>query len=327
MKGRQIILGEYHGQEAAVLVVDGTAEDLLIDSDAPRPGAIYRARADRPMKGQGGMIVQTPDGPGFLRAAKGIAPGTLLLVQVSGYAEPGKAVPVTTRLLFKSRYVIVTPDAPGTNLSRAIRDDDERVRIFDAIEGLDIGFGLILRSACEAASSDEIAEDVQNTQELVSAVLNDPGTEPEKLLEGPGPHDLALRDWTGDIADTGLEDWLEPSPRVTLSGGASMWVEPTRALVAVDVNTGSDTSPAAGHKANLLAARALPRALRLRGLGGQIVVDFAPMPKKDRRGLETALRAAFRDDPVETALVGWTPMGHFELNRKRARVALHEVIK
>ena len=69
-------------------------------------------------------------------------------------------------------------------------------------------------------------------------------------------------------------------------------------------------------------ARALPRALRLRGLGGQITLDLAPMPKKDRRGFETVLRNAFRADSTETVLVGWTPLGHFELQRQRGRVPL-----
>jgi Ribonuclease G/E len=103
-------------------------------------------------------------------------------------------------------------------------------------------------------------------------------------------------------------------------------VEPTRALVAVDVNTGNDASMAAGLKANMACARLLPRALRVRGLGGQITLDLAPMPKKDRRGFESALRAAFRADTVETTLVGWTPLGHFELQRKRARAPLTEVL-
>ena len=95
---------------------------------------------------------------------------------------------------------------------------------------------------------------------------------------------------------------------------------PTRALVAVDINTGGDTSPAAGLKANLAAAKELPRQLRLRGLGGQIVLDLAPMGKKERRGFESTLRAALRRDTTETALVGWTPLGHYELQRKRDRV-------
>ena len=95
--------------------------------------------------------------------------------------------------------------------------------------------------------------------------------------------------------------------------------------MAVDINTGGDTSPAAGLKANLAAANDLPRQLCLRGLGGQITLDLAPMGKKDRRAFETALRAAFRKDQTETALVGWTPLGHYELQRKRNRVPLSEV--
>ena len=117
------------------------------------------------------------------------------------------------------------------------------------------------------------------------------------------------------------------STEVSLGGGGYIYVEPTRALVAVDVNTGADVSLAAGLKANMACARLLPRALRVRGLGGQIVLDLAPMPKKDRRVFETALRQAFRSDDVETALVGWTPLGHYELQRKRARLPISEAMK
>lgn len=104
-----------------------------------------------------------------------------------------------------------------------------------------------------------------------------------------------------------------------------MSIEPTRALVAVDVNTGRDTSPAATLKANLAAANALPRQLRLRGLGGQITVDFAPLPKAERRKIETALRTALRQDGIDTAISGWTPLGNLELQRKRARRPLSEL--
>ena len=103
-----------------------------------------------------------------------------------------------------------------------------------------------------------------------------------------------------------------------------MYVEPTRALTAIDVNTGSDASPGAGVKANAAAARAIPRALRILGLGGQVVVDFAPMPKSNRRQIEQTLRAAFKNDPIETSLVGWTTLGNFELQRKRERFPVFE---
>jgi ribonuclease G len=75
------------------------------------------------MKGQGGIFVKLPGGSGFLRQISGVAPGQRLLVQVTGPAEPGKALPVTTRLLFKSRFAIVTPEAPGLNISRQIKDE------------------------------------------------------------------------------------------------------------------------------------------------------------------------------------------------------------
>ncbi|MEY8838647.1 ribonuclease E/G, partial [Cribrihabitans sp. XS_ASV171] len=271
---------------------------------------------------------------------KGLAPGQPLLVQVTGYAEPGKALPVTTRLLFKSRFAIVTPDAPGFNISRSIRDDDLRDTLLEVAHDAmgDAPHGLILRSVCAGADPREIAEDIAAMLGLADQVLNDPGTEPETLLDGDSPHALAWREWTepaeivtapGGFETHGVLDALDTvrGPEETLPGGGYLFIEPTRALVAVDVNTGRDTSLAAGLKANLDCARHLPRALRLRGLGGQIVLDLAPMAKKDRRGFETALRAAFRNDPEETVLAGWTPLGNFELQRKRARLPLAGFLK
>ena len=181
------------------------------------------------------------------------------------------------------------------------------------------------------------AEDIAAMTTLAGQVLEDPGTETETLTEGDGPHLLAWRDWTDPAEvvtqaegfDThGVLEALESArgSHVPLGGGASMYVEPTRALVAVDVNTGNDTSMSAGTKANFALAKALPRALRVCGLGGQIVLDLAPMPKKDRRGFESALKAALRADSIETVLVGWTPLGHVELQRKRARVPLAELL-
>jgi Ribonuclease G/E len=340
MKGRMIVLDHVGTREAAALLVDGRLEDVLIDGDAPRPGTIYRAVADRPVKGQGGMFLKTPDGSAFLRQVKGLAPGQRLLVQVSGYAEPGKAIPVTDKLLFKSRYAIVTPDAPGLNLSRSLKDEAERDRLLEiaheAMDGTD--YGLILRSCCAGVVAEDIAEDIEAMVSLTQAVLQDDGTEMDALSEGDGPHAVAWRDWVAPaqiVTDPGgfeqhgvLEDLdAARGAQVALSGGASMFVEPTRALVAVDVNTGTDTSLAAGVTANMAAARALPQALRIRGLGGQIVLDLAPMPKKDRRVFETALRQAFRADEVETALVGWTPLGHYELQRKRARLPLKDLFE
>jgi ribonuclease G len=340
MKGRVLVLDEIDGRQAAALMVDGRLEELAIDpaDDVAVPGAIYRAVADRPVKGQGGIFVKLPDESGFLRQISGVAPGQRLLVQVTGPAEPGKAVPVTTRLLFKSRFAIITPDAPGLNISRRIKDEQRRAELAALAEagmsGASEALGLILRSGCLEAEDQAIIEDIAAMRGLAEAVLADLSGPPELLVDGPSAHDLAFRDWLDpavDDADTepgsferhGVTEALEALhiPTVLLDAGAHMVIEPTRALVAVDVNTGPDTTPAAALKANVAAARDLPRQLRLRGLGGQVVVDFAPMPKRDRHILDQVMKAAFKTDG-EANLAGWTTLGLFELTRKRDRFPL-----
>ncbi len=343
MKGRVVILDTVAGRDAAALVVDGQLQDLFIDpeGDVVLPGAIFRAVADRPVKGQGGIFVKLPGGSGFLRQISGISPGQRLLVQVTGPTEPGKAVPVTARLLFRSRYAIVTPAAPGLNISRRIRDEELRADLAalaaEAMAGAPEDLGLILRSACEAADEAEIAEDILSVKALAMAVLADTEGGPELLVDGPGAHEAAWRDWADPAPDEVVQDGFDThgvaemidalrDPRVALGGGGHMMIEPTRALVAVDVNTGPDTSPAASLKVNIAAARDLPRQLRLRGLGGQVVVDFAPLPKKDRAILDQVIRAAFKHEAAETNLAGWTALGLYELTRKRDRLPLSELL-
>ena len=347
MKGRVVVLDKIAGRAAAALMVDGRLEDILIDppeGTAPAPGAILRAVCDRPLKGQGGMILRLPGGhTGFLRQAKGLSPGQVLLVQVTGLGQEGKATPITTRLLFKSRYAIVTPDAPGLNIARSIRDEEERDRLLEiahaGMEGAPASFGLILRSATDGLADDLLLDDIAAMRDLAEAVTADAEGPPELLLDAPDAHLLAWRDWSspapdaiedeaGGFAAQGVLEALDAilAPTVPLAAGASMIIEPTSALVAVDVNTGADASLAAGLKANLAAARDLPRQLRLRGLGGQITMDVAPMPKKDRRGFEDALRRAFRADATDTVLAGWTPLGLYELQRKRDRWPLKDLM-
>lgn len=340
MKGRQILLDQIEGRAAAALMVDGQLQDFLLDTetDAPLPNAIYRAVADRQLKGMHGVMLKLGNGQsGFLKEARGIKPGATLLVQVATFAEGTKAPPVSQRLLFKSRFVIVTPDAPGINVARSIRDEEERVRLLElaheAFEG--VAHGLILRTACAGQEGDAILADIDRMLAICTDVLADDSREPQLLLEAPSADEMAWSEWTtpapDEIVDTqgcfeSHDIWQHiealKSPRVGLEGGAFMYVEPTRALVAIDVNTGGDFTPAATLKANISASRALPRALRLRGLGGQITIDFAPLAKKDRRQIEQILKAAFKKDSVDTIILGWTPLGHLELQRKRARLPL-----
>lgn len=342
MKGSVIAFDTFRGRDASALLVDGVLQDLLISPVDPdvAPGAILRGRLGRPVKGLGGAFVDLPGGAsGFLRETRGRRPGDAVLVQVTGLPEGDKAIPLTTRLLFRSRHAIITPGAPGLNISRAIEEGRAELQALAeaGMSGADPDLGLILRTACEGAGAELIADDITETRALAEAVLADMSGPPEVLVAAPSAHEAAWRDWDapdllddkpGSFARHNVADAIDAllAARVPLPGGGHVWIEPTRALVAVDVNTGTDTSPAAGLKANIACIRDLPRQLRLRGLGGQVCIDFAPFPKKDRLVLEQSLRAAFRRDGRDTVLAGWTPLGCFELTRKRDRAPLAQLL-
>jgi ribonuclease G len=341
MKGRVVALGMFRDREAAALVEDGKLTDFVIaprDEDTLLPGAIYRGTVGRLMKGMGGVFVDLGHGQtGFLRNAKGVSPGQSLLVQIHASAEAGKAAPVTTRLIFRGKTVHLTPGVAGINVARAITDEDRRgfLRILaeDVMDQAAQDIGAIIRSCAIDADEDDIAQELLELLTLAQSVVADDAGQPELLVAGTSAHEYAWREWDLGNADEVLEgnDAFENAqvisdiealfqPLVSLRGQATMYIEPTRALVAVDVNTGNSGNFNAGLAANIAAAEALPRQLKLRGLGGQITLDFAPCGKADRKRIEQTLAKALRAEGIETSLVGWTPIGHFELNRKRERM-------
>ena len=105
MKGRVILIDTPEDRASqAALLVDGRLEDLLLDplkgDTTPAPGEIYWAKVDRLVSKMGGAFVKlTPGDMGFLRDAKGLKEGQGALLQATSYAEPGKATPVTGRIL------------------------------------------------------------------------------------------------------------------------------------------------------------------------------------------------------------------------------------
>lgn len=328
MKGRVIAI--HPG--AAALMVDGQLLDLLIDGakDDPSPGDIYVVKVTR-KTGKAAAFCDIGTGAtGFLKDAKDLQSGDVLLAQVVSLPETGKAATLSARVLYKERYLILTPGREGVNLSRKIRDEQARANLLDfsadwALEDT----GLIIREAALSAQPEDLEDDfkaLNSRRDHCEAALN---AQTIGRCDQVDVAAIAHREWAHprpeltdqSFEDAGVFDALEAMKRaeVNLPGNGSMFVEPTRALVAVDVNTKGDFSPAAGLKTNLAAATELPRQLRLLGLGGQILVDFAPFPQKNRRDLETAIKRAFAIDGIETSLVGWTKMGLFELQRKRER--------
>ncbi len=119
--------------------------------------------------------------------------------------------------------------------------------------------------------------------------------------------------------------------RVELLSGGSLVIEQTEALVAIDVNSGrfreeGDLEETA-YKINLEAAAAIARQLRLRDLGGVIVVDFIDMrSEKRRRAVERAFRAALKSDRARIKVARMSPFGVIELTRQRVRPSLRQSI-
>ncbi|MDD9147689.1 MULTISPECIES: ribonuclease E/G [unclassified Sporolactobacillus] len=116
-------------------------------------------------------------------------------------------------------------------------------------------------------------------------------------------------------------------PLVPLHGGASLIIDYTEALTAIDVNSGSAPFRQ-GWKATALdinrsAAREIARQLRLREIGGMIVVDFLHLnDSSSREKVLEYLKAAVRDDPATVKIFGYTKLGLVELTRKRRRYGL-----
>ncbi len=130
----------------------------------------------------------------------------------------------------------------------------------------------------------------------------------------------------------GVRSELEKSlqRQVWLKRGGSLVFDHTEALTAVDVNTGKYV----GRKnqaetilqTNLLAAREVPRQLRLRDIGGIIVIDFIDMEREeDKRKVMAELKRAIRQDRARTKVFDISALGLVEMSRKRVRPALLHV--
>jgi ribonuclease E len=115
--------------------------------------------------------------------------------------------------------------------------------------------------------------------------------------------------------------------KVPLRQGGSIVIDPTEALVAIDVNSGNfraeDNAEETAYQMNIAAAKEIARQLRLRDLGGVIVNDFIDMRKeRHRRGVERALRDAVKRDRARTKILRTSPFGLIEMTRQRIRPSL-----
>lgn len=141
-----------------------------------------------------------------------------------------------------------------------------------------------------------------------------------KPVEIPkGKQDFGLFEHA-DIVDQ-IESLLVPY--AILGSGATMIIQETAALIAIDVNSAADGR---GHLAiNLDAAKEIARHLRLRNMGGAIFIDFLRMKNKvERDRLVKALDGYFNEDPCTVQIHGWSNLGMLEVSRHRRTPPLAE---
>lgn len=115
--------------------------------------------------------------------------------------------------------------------------------------------------------------------------------------------------------------------RVNLKSGGHLVIEQTEAMITIDVNTGgflgSTSLEETVYRTNLEAAAAIPRQLRLRNLGGIIIVDFIDMEDDEhKRQVLRALEKACELDPARTRIEGFSSLGLVQMSRKRTRESL-----
>ena len=131
----------------------------------------------------------------------------------------------------------------------------------------------------------------------------------------------------------GVEDEIEKAlaRRVDLKSGGYLVIDQTEALTTVDVNTGGFVSGRSFDdtvfKTNLEAAQVIARQLRLRNLGGIIIVDFIDMDTDEHRNaVLNEFRKALARDRTRMSVNGFTQLGLVEMTRKRTRESLAQVL-
>ena len=350
----------------AALLEDGAPVELFIErGDGIEAGSIHLGRVRRLLPALDAMLVDIgTDRPAFLPASE-ILPrkrrldeGERVTVQIRREAQGGKAARLTTGVVLRGKLVelrlgrpgirggetlspaertslssIVGEDAVGlrllqpapveillseaNELSRRLRDLLDRSAKLSPPCRLDppLSFPTALSGALSAAPARILVDDPAVVPEL-RAVFPDTAIQHEPETEWPIELDAEFdRALAGTLA---------------LAGGGSVHIEVTRTAVLIDVDSGSPPTGApesTGLAVNLAAVDVIARQIRLRNLGGGIVIDFVGLEnRRSRERVRDALTEALKPDPACPQILGWTRLGHLELVRPRRGRPLAEVL-
>jgi ribonuclease G len=289
--------------------------------------------------------------------------GQGILVQVRRGSVGGKAPQVSGDVALAGTCLVLRPRRADVALSARLARTPTAAAQRARAARLFPGIGLVLRRSAAHASDAELLAELARLRErwqgieaaasattpparlhaedpLQRLLLDHLAPELERIVVGDQATLVRARTWLEEwqpaMADrlvslpdpfeaTGVADQLEEAlrPEVPLAGGGSLIIEATAALTAIDVNGGGRRAL----EANLAAAPEIARQLRLRRIGGTVVVDFIDPPARTARArVVDALRAALAEDPEPVQVFPMSRFGLVEISRRRSGPSLAEML-
>ncbi|RFA14260.1 ribonuclease E/G [Subtercola boreus] len=303
-----------------------------------------------------------------------LKPGDTVLVQVTKDPVGHKGARLTSQLSLPGRYLVYVPNGNMNGISRKL-PDTERARLKKILkEVLPDNVGVIVRTAAEGATEEQLTLDVQRLIEQWSSIsdkvksLQSPAMlhgEPDllvKIIRDVFNEDFGKLVISGSDAQATIETYLaqvapdlvdrieifdgEGDPfdrfrineqiekaldrKVWLPSGGSLVIDRTEAMTVVDVNTGKFVGSGGNleetvTKNNLEAAEEVVRQMRLRDIGGIIVVDFIDMVLESNRDLVLRrLVECLSRDRTKHQVAEVTSLGLVQMTRKKLGLGLLE---
>lgn len=339
----EIVLTEpFLDGNAVALIQNGIVEDFFADFANIKNqlvGAIFIGEVDRVCRELNSSFIKLPDEKtGFLRGNKYLKSGDRILLQSTNFTPIDKAIVVTQNISFKGKYIIITSKNKRVSFSKNIKDKKRRLDLLNLIESFEDSsiknVGIIFRSICTKALSEKILKDLKEQLLRYKDVYDHKKDSICKLVKAPNALQKAYIEWDkfddsniikAKACFDNFSVWEQilslRSEMVDLPSGGNLIIEKTKAFVAIDINTSKNSSLNSALKVNIEAVKEIPRQLRLRGLGGKIIIEFGPLSKKYRKKIEeTLIINSLSSDKLRIA--GWTNLGNLELEKPRDRFFL-----